>query len=159
MRSQWKFYFECMLDIFKIAGNPGEQKCDWCYLSIIHFWLWHFGKILDEILLEVKAKLMLFEGVGLIFTRGCATFYKLSMNFIIYKILCSFATNTKWSLGKKRFATFIFLAKLYSYWSHLIFVIVLFVPHFKHFVAERFFLYNLVLLQQYFCRPQRKNVW
>ena len=38
MRSQWKFYFECMIDIFKIAGNPGEQKCDWCDLSIIHFW-------------------------------------------------------------------------------------------------------------------------
>ena len=32
------------------------------------------GKILDEILLEVKAKLMPFEGVGLIFTGGCATF-------------------------------------------------------------------------------------
>ena len=115
MRSQWKFYFECMIDIFKIAGNPGEQKCDWCDLSIIHFWLWHFGKILDEILLEVKAKLMLFEGVGLIFTGGCATFYKLSMNFIIYKILCSFATNTKWSLGKLRLATLIFRTKLYSY--------------------------------------------
>ena len=108
-----KFHFECTSDFSKIASNPQNVIDVICQLFT--FDLKDIWKVLDEILSEVKAKLMLFEGVGLILTGGCATFYKLSMNFIIYKILCSFATNTKWSLGKLRLATLIFHTKLYSY--------------------------------------------
>ena len=95
-----KFHFECTLDFSKIASNPQNVIDVICQLFT--FDLKDIWKVLDEILSEVKAKLMLFEGVGLIFTRGCSPFYQLSMNFIIYKILCSFATTTKVEGGKTK---------------------------------------------------------
>ena len=64
----------------KFRKSAGKLECDWCELSIIHIW---FQRKFYEILLGVKVKLMLFEGVGLIFTGACVPFYQLWMNFII----------------------------------------------------------------------------